>query len=170
MAHWHGLAKLRIHNDRTLEVMDAVTKLLGDKLRAFKQKICTAFVTKELPREFNARIRREVRKSGQERRQTAKTSQNQDTSRPNEQLEKSSNSSIALTHPTTGKRQLSTPLDQARDSSSVTGRRNKTFNLNTYKIHSLGDYVATIKEYGTTDSYSTEPVCDILSPLSKKKN
>jgi hypothetical protein len=37
-------------------------------------------------------------------------------------------------------------------------RKRKNFNLNTYKIHSLGDYVRTIRMYGTTDSYSTEPV------------
>jgi hypothetical protein len=36
----------------------------------------------------------------------------------------------------------------------------KTLNLNTYKIHALGDYVSTIREFGTTDSYSTETVCD----------
>jgi hypothetical protein len=37
-------------------------------------------------------------------------------------------------------------------------RRPKHLNLNTYKIHSLGDYVSTIEQYGTTDSYSTQPV------------
>jgi hypothetical protein len=37
-------------------------------------------------------------------------------------------------------------------------RGRKIFNLNTYKNHSLGDYVRTIRMYGTTDSYSTEPV------------
>lgn len=37
-------------------------------------------------------------------------------------------------------------------------RRPKTFNLTTYKLHSLGDYVATIKTFGTTDSYSTQIV------------
>jgi hypothetical protein len=36
----------------------------------------------------------------------------------------------------------------------------KTLNLNTYKIHALGNYVSTIREFGTTDSYSTEMVCD----------
>ena len=34
----------------------------------------------------------------------------------------------------------------------------KGFNLNTYKLHSLGDYVETIRRYGTTDSYSTQLV------------
>ncbi|KAJ7364427.1 hypothetical protein DFH08DRAFT_731010 [Mycena albidolilacea] len=32
----------------------------------------------------------------------------------------------------------------------------KTFNLFTYKWHSLGDYVRTIRFFGTTDSYSTQ--------------
>jgi hypothetical protein len=34
----------------------------------------------------------------------------------------------------------------------------KTFNLFTYKWHSLGDYVRTIRFFGTTDSYSTQTV------------
>jgi hypothetical protein len=37
-------------------------------------------------------------------------------------------------------------------------RRPKTLNLQTYKVHSIGDYVETIKQYGTTDSYSTQIV------------
>lgn len=43
-------------------------------------------------------------------------------------------------------------------SSTVTTRKSRSFNMNTYKVHALGDYVETIKTYGTTDSYSTEPV------------
>jgi hypothetical protein len=38
-------------------------------------------------------------------------------------------------------------------------RRKKTFNMNTYKHHALGDYVQAIRTYGTCDSYSTEAVC-----------
>ncbi len=37
-------------------------------------------------------------------------------------------------------------------------RQSKALNLNTYKAHSLGDYVETIRQYGTVDSYSTEAV------------
>jgi hypothetical protein len=37
-------------------------------------------------------------------------------------------------------------------------RHNKTFNLQTYKYHSLDDYVQTIRRLGTTDSYSTTTV------------
>ncbi|EGN99947.1 hypothetical protein SERLA73DRAFT_53415, partial [Serpula lacrymans var. lacrymans S7.3] len=34
--------------------------------------------------------------------------------------------------------------------------RQKKFNLLTYKIHALGDYVKTIRLFGTTDSYTTQ--------------
>jgi len=37
-------------------------------------------------------------------------------------------------------------------------RKPKYMNLNTYKYHALGDYVSTIRRFGTTDSYSTQPV------------
>ena len=40
----------------------------------------------------------------------------------------------------------------------TTTRKTKTFNLQTYKLHALGDYVEQIRLYGTTDSYSTQPV------------
>jgi len=43
-------------------------------------------------------------------------------------------------------------------SATAEGRRPKKFNLQTYKYHSLGDYPDTIRQYGTSDSYSTEPV------------
>jgi hypothetical protein len=33
-------------------------------------------------------------------------------------------------------------------------------------MHALGDYVSTIREFGTTDSYSTETVCDRLRASS----
>ena len=34
----------------------------------------------------------------------------------------------------------------------------KSFNINTYKFHTLGDYSQMIKTFGTTDSYSTQVV------------
>jgi hypothetical protein len=58
-------------------------------------------------------------------------------------------------------------LTAASVSAKPSTRRPKTLNLNTYKHHALGDYSATIRKYGTTDSYSTEPVslmCDSNLP------
>jgi hypothetical protein len=37
------------------------------------------------------------------------------------------------------------------------------FNLQTYKIHALGDYADHIEQFGPTDCFSTQQVCD-LSP------
>jgi hypothetical protein len=41
----------------------------------------------------------------------------------------------------------------------VSGRKAKKFNLNTYKYHAMGDYVQSIRLFGTTDSFSTQIVC-----------
>lgn len=40
----------------------------------------------------------------------------------------------------------------------VSVRRQKTLNLQTYKLHALGDYVSQIRLFGTVDSYSTQTV------------
>jgi hypothetical protein len=37
-------------------------------------------------------------------------------------------------------------------------RKLKELNLKTYKCHALGDYASTIRRFGTTDSYTTQPV------------
>lgn len=111
-AHWHALAKLRMHTDITLDIMDSVTSELGNAFRQFQSKVCPAYDTRELLRETMARQRRQARKAGS----------------------------------TMGEK-------------SSSGRRlAKGLNLNTYKFHSLGDYVESIRRYGTTDSYSTEVV------------
>lgn len=41
---------------------------------------------------------------------------------------------------------------------NISAARPKAFNLTTYKLHALGDYVRTIHLFGTTDSYTTQIV------------
>ena len=94
-AEWHALAKLRLHTDPTLDLLEAVTKEFGCLMRQFRDKTSGEFNTVELPRGANA-----------------------------------------------------------RNGGSHSSKR-KTLNLNTYKFHALADYVATIRLFGTTDSYST---------------
>ena len=48
-------------------------------------------------------------------------------------------------------------LDAKEDTASSQVKP-KSLNITTYKFHALGDYVAAIKRYGTSDSYSTEIV------------
>lgn len=60
-----------------------------------------------------------------------------------------------------------TGVGASKDASSAPSqfqhsRKPKGFNLNTYKLHSLGDYADTIRQYGTTDSYSTQLVSGAL--------
>jgi hypothetical protein len=112
--HWHALAKLHMHTDETLIVLDAVTVKLGKELRQFQKGTCIAFKTQELKREAERRQHQKSRSHVAEAEATTST------------------------HPTT--------------------RRPKTFNLQTYKLHALGDYSTSIRNFGTTDSYSTEPV------------
>ncbi|KAF7985138.1 hypothetical protein HWV62_7692 [Athelia sp. TMB] len=59
---WHAFAKLRMHTDHTLNIMDAETTRLGREFRAFVKNTCAAFQTKELKRETAARQRRQVKK------------------------------------------------------------------------------------------------------------
>ncbi|KJA13829.1 hypothetical protein HYPSUDRAFT_99722, partial [Hypholoma sublateritium FD-334 SS-4] len=55
--------------------------------------------------------------------------------------------------PTSNKKNLGHVVDAVGSSSETPIA---ALNLNTYKDHSLGDYVESIRQYGTVDSYSTE--------------
>jgi hypothetical protein len=120
-AHWHGLAKLRMHTDQTLDIFDDVTVQIGAEFRSFTKNTCSAFNTKELRRESEARKRRKSKKA---------------------------NSTNPVPDPSADP--SADPTDDER--------LPKKFNLQTYKYHSLGDVANTIRRYGTSDSYSTEPV------------
>lgn len=122
-----------MHTDPSLDLFDAVTIATGAKFRGFTNKTCPAFDTYELNRETNARRRRQAQK-------TSKVS-DAASSRDNSARFGATNTSSA--------------------DAGNTGRRRKTFNTQTYKYHSLGDYPNTIRRLGTTDSYSTEPVSSV---------
>ena len=57
LCHWHGLAKLRLHTEETLDIFERVTKDLGNRIRDFASDTCSSFATKELAREAEARRR-----------------------------------------------------------------------------------------------------------------
>lgn len=129
-ANWHGLAKLRLHTDDTLNLLERATAELGTKMRGFADDICPAYKTRELRRETEARRRRQL-----------KTKQ-----------------------PSNSDQEDTIESRKSRgDNKGSTGARPKRFNLRTYKWHSLGDYVKMIRQYGTTDSFSTESVSDLRS-------
>jgi hypothetical protein len=134
LAHWHGLSKLRMHSDLTLDILDAMTTDIGNQLRNFKVNVCSAFDAKELDREVNARSRR-LAKEAIRQTQAGKKNKSATNGLPND-----------------GNEQTMTVANHNKL------RRTVSFNLRTYKIHALGDYVSCIRRFGTTDSYSTEPV------------
>jgi hypothetical protein len=152
MAHWHAMAKLRMHNDLTLAVMDTVTISLGKKLRAFTEKTCPAFATKELRKEYNTRLRREAKKAAGNASNNHLTYGSETTG-----VTQTTSNPHVTTLPT---------VTHAGRPYGTSGQRPKTLNLNTFKGHSLGDYGNTIRVYGTSDSYSTEPVCDYYPPFN----
>ncbi|KAI0716914.1 hypothetical protein C8Q76DRAFT_420457 [Earliella scabrosa] len=55
---WHCLAKLRLHTDDTLELLEVVTVHVGQSVRRFMRTTCAKYVTYELPKESAARGRR----------------------------------------------------------------------------------------------------------------
>jgi len=122
MAEWHTLGKLCMHTETSLNWLEQCTTELGRQLRRFKTFTCSAFKTKELPKEEAARGRRRAKKK----------------------------TTVESTSAPAGKRP---------------GRKSKIFNMITYKLHSLGDYVKMIRWFGTSDSYSTQPVCPTSLPM-----
>ena len=118
LCHWHGLAKLCMHTDDILRLMESITVKLGNHLHTFTNETCSAFSTKELRCEAEARTRCQGR----------------------ETLQKLGNAS-----------------SWQNDAQAPT-RKAKTLNLQTYKLHALGDYPEQMQTYSTTDSYSMQPV------------
>jgi hypothetical protein len=170
-----------MHTDQTLGLLKDVTTLLGVKFRHFVNHTCRQFNTHELQREANARARRAAKRSA--------------TSSAQNQAGGGLSTLAAVpgvapehhalpTHLTTGLGQINadicnTPTGVEVGPASayaatthampdlVATRRAKSFNLNTYKYHLLGDYVEQIRQYGTTDSYTTKLVhCMQHTPLT----
>ena len=59
LATWHAYAKLHPHTDTTLGMLETVAKALCQALRQFATVTCPRYATKELPREVNARLKRQ---------------------------------------------------------------------------------------------------------------
>jgi hypothetical protein len=150
LAEWHSLAKLRMHTDDTLNLLDESTKVLGKELRSFRTSSARAWTCKELPSEIAARQRKAERK-----RAKAAAKAVVDVPNPPQNLECHGATPLLDPHAIENVPPIiNTPLPQPKLAPKV-----KTLNLFTYKFHALGDYVQTIHLFGTTDSYSTQIVC-----------
>jgi len=111
-----------MHTDQTLSIFDRETVRLGAESRAFADKTCSSFDTKELARETGAHTRHVLKKAQKRSESGARD------------------------------------IDVEKELSQAAGARPKKFNFRKYTFHSLGDYADTIRQFGTSDSFSTEPV------------
>jgi hypothetical protein len=159
LAYWQGLAKLRLHTESTLAILDNVTRSLGISLRAFKKDTCSAYKTRELSSEAASRSRREAKRQQKRRRPANPTTVPGESDHPTTDNTLESSDSTARK----GKeKEVSHKVTEPIPSQFQHSRKPKEFNLNTYKLHSLGDYADIIRQYGTTDSYSTQLVSGAL--------
>ena len=62
-----------MHIDDTLELMEGVSRRLGNQLRMFVNETCPTFSTRELHREAESRRRRQAREGGRDTTQTCGT-------------------------------------------------------------------------------------------------
>lgn len=74
VSEWHALAKLRMHTEDSLKLMEESTKDLGNLLRQFRTLTCSQFNTIELPREADARVRRRMKATDAQRPNVVPTS------------------------------------------------------------------------------------------------
>jgi len=149
-----------MHHELSLQILKIVTTSLGDKLRTFSKKTCSAFVTYELEREREARIRRTMRQTTIDHPRPGNTGVTQTIAIPGSHP---TDIPTLLQHVTTPLSSHCVPAENVPECAppgGTTGKRLKSFSLQTYKVHALGDYVATIEQFGTTDSYSTSTVFD----------
>jgi hypothetical protein len=177
LSAWHAFAKMRLHTDSTLAFFEIITTSLGRTLRQFAADVCGNVKTFALPREEEATQRRAAKAA-------SKASSGPPlTTEPIAVRAPACPCRILLTYPqlpagvvpseatasstgTATARQADSHAPMSRASAGAhtkaakvkSGRRERKFNLSTYKLHALGDYPKTIRRYGTTDNYSTQPV------------
>jgi hypothetical protein len=144
LAEWHALAKLRMHTDTTLELMDSVTTKLGQQLRKFRDSTCSNFVTVELPKEVAAQKRRQSKAQAKKH------------AGPSSSLPMGGPTVQCTVAPAVSSQTDSLPI--LSTSNAAQAPKRKGLNVFTYKFHALADYVNTIRLFGTTDSYSTQTV------------
>ena len=157
-AEWHALAKLRMHSDSTLLLLEELTTEFGLLIRQFRDLTCSQFKTVELSRETAARKRRGAKQPAASAVPHS-SSKLAPASNHNIVMPSSTMTSANVTAPApldseTGiSLATSTNYSQGQPSGPSPLGNKKGLNLFTVKLHFLGDYVHHIRLFGTTDSY-----------------
>lgn len=71
LATWHALAKMNMHTDTSLHLLDTATTALGAGLRYFVGVTCPVFSTVETNTEFSKRRRRQTTNTSQKQSESA---------------------------------------------------------------------------------------------------
>lgn len=169
LAEWHALAKLRMHTEDTLNQLEATTTVIGKELRSFRASSATAWKCKELPSELAARGRKLAKKQAKAAAKASASSpsvapilaSHVPAGVPLHPVPTSQDPGPVPPHPVPAPPQ-DTQTPEAVPIPKVLAKV-KLLNLFTYKLHALGDYVRTIRLFGTTDSYSTQIVCAMIT-------
>lgn len=160
LATWHALAKLRMHTSLTVTYLDDATTVLGQNLRHFKNNLCDHFATKELPREEAARGRRTAAVIGKGRGRGIRGQGRGRGSRG------AGRGRVGVRGSVRGRGGDASGDDEETPANAQAGGpRIKMFNLSTYKLHALGDYVKMIRLFGSSDNVSTQTVRVIIIAL-----
>lgn len=139
LAEWHGFSKLRLHTQATVDHLARLSTTLGSAVRDFRDTTCEAFETFETPSEISKRAKRQAKQASKAASTpTAATA--------------TAASGASTTDSTSS--QAPARVDPVKSS-----KKSIKLNLSTYKWHAQGDYPSTIPLFGTTESYSTQPVC-----------
>ncbi|KAF9551238.1 hypothetical protein CPC08DRAFT_768761 [Agrocybe pediades] len=180
-AEWHALAKLRMHTDTSLDLLESLTTQFGKLMREFRDLTCVAFETVELPREAAARAQRNAKE------------QDRGVSRQEHRASELSNTVVNGTGPINVVPAVSAAASDLQNTSpaTTTADDNGVPAVNTSpnpevalptkapqlrNAPNTGDYVRHIRLFGTTDSYSTQlgelahRLIKALYGLTNKKN
>jgi hypothetical protein len=127
-----------MHTTHTIKSLRSQTKELGRQLRCYANKLCPKYATKPLPGEAAAAYRRRAAKI-----------------KPAAPPGPAKTKKVAPGASEQPKKQNLKPKVP----------KGSGFNLETYKIHALGDYADNIEQFGPTDCFSTQQVCSVSSPI-----
>ena len=161
-----------MHTDPTLDIFDNITVQIGARFRSFSNTTCSAFKTKELRREMEARKRGKSKGEKKAHDPIVLGLSADPVIELDSQMENRDDGQevIEVTESRAEKRadgkevtEVTESREKQADGKEANGRRPKKFKLQSYKYHSLGDYPKMIRRYDTTDSYSTEAVSAIIS-------
>ncbi|KAJ7194952.1 hypothetical protein GGX14DRAFT_377473 [Mycena pura] len=126
---FHGMAKLRLHTNKTVADFHVVTTDMCASIRKFARDT-RKIKTFETPRERDRRCKRA----------------------------QAANQKMHATNATSDSTAAESPLAAQPATGSSSARREKVFNVETPKFHSLGYYPDSVKKDGSLDSHTTQNV------------